>query len=317
MSKPRMAKKSGSKTGPEIVGPKKLGQQLADARQKRGQSIDQIADDLCIRSCYLKAMETAKIADLPDGVFAVGFFKNYADYLGLDAGELTPSFRAMIGLAPVETPIADVRPVSTNDYVTNMTEARRAKMPGWVPALAGGVSVVAVWFGFTALESPSVGESTESLLVAAAEPIVAPIEAGAVNELGEVVADRATFTAGADEKTTLGLSVFPAAVAEQDSKIDGTRILAVEDVWVSLMDQQGDLIWEGVLPAGEHYAPETGGGFLITTSNAGAIDFVVAENSERLGERGGLVDGKLLGAKPQQLPERAMTMSDDNEPAAD
>lgn len=65
-----------------------LGQQLREARQSRGLSIDEVAGGTRIRPAYIRALEEERFGDLPAPVYVRGFLRNYATFLGLDAEEL-------------------------------------------------------------------------------------------------------------------------------------------------------------------------------------------------------------------------------------
>ncbi|MDX8378149.1 MAG: helix-turn-helix domain-containing protein [Mariprofundales bacterium] len=63
-----------------------LGFRLRAAREEKKKNIRVIADELCIRRAYLESFEKgdwSKNSGLPAGVYAQGFFRQYADYLGL------------------------------------------------------------------------------------------------------------------------------------------------------------------------------------------------------------------------------------------
>lgn len=65
-----------------------LGQQLREAREARGLSIEAVATGTRIRAAYIKALEEERFADLPAPVYVRGFLRNYATFLGLDAEEV-------------------------------------------------------------------------------------------------------------------------------------------------------------------------------------------------------------------------------------
>jgi cytoskeleton protein RodZ len=65
-----------------------LGQQLREAREARGLSVDDVARGTRIRAAYIRALEEEHFADLPAPVYVRGFLRNYATFLGLDAEEL-------------------------------------------------------------------------------------------------------------------------------------------------------------------------------------------------------------------------------------
>ncbi len=78
------------------------GQALAAKRGERGLSIDQVAASTRIRAEHLRAIEADQFESLPAAVYAKGYVRTYATYLGLDAEELVallPNDRSRPSLA--------------------------------------------------------------------------------------------------------------------------------------------------------------------------------------------------------------------------
>ncbi len=65
-----------------------IGEQLKQARESRGLSIQQVVQAIRIRAYYLEAMEADDFSTMPSAAQARGFFRSYANFLGLDADEL-------------------------------------------------------------------------------------------------------------------------------------------------------------------------------------------------------------------------------------
>jgi len=81
----------------EVRGePTTVGEMLADARQRAGQELSDVAAALRIRLVYLRALEQGEFAELPGPTYASGFLRSYAEYLGLDTMELLRRFRAEV-----------------------------------------------------------------------------------------------------------------------------------------------------------------------------------------------------------------------------
>jgi len=72
-----------------------IGEQLKNARQERGVSLDQVADETNIARRYLEALESENFSVFPGEPYILGFLRNYADYLGLDPQSLVNSFRGI------------------------------------------------------------------------------------------------------------------------------------------------------------------------------------------------------------------------------
>ncbi len=76
-----------------------LGERLRTARESQGISISQAAVETRILQRYLVALEDGDHQHLPGDVYARGFIRNYADYLGLPAEELIELYRRERGMS--------------------------------------------------------------------------------------------------------------------------------------------------------------------------------------------------------------------------
>lgn len=69
-------------------GEAKIGAALEQARKQKGLTLDEAEHATKIRKRYLDGLEREDFGVLPDAVYARGFLKTYANYLGLDGEEL-------------------------------------------------------------------------------------------------------------------------------------------------------------------------------------------------------------------------------------
>jgi hypothetical protein len=74
------------------TGVSPLGETLRRARLSRGTTFEEAERVTRIPRKYLEALENENFGILPAPVFARGFLRSYAGYLGLDAGDLLPFF---------------------------------------------------------------------------------------------------------------------------------------------------------------------------------------------------------------------------------
>jgi cytoskeletal protein RodZ len=74
------------------TGVSPLGETLRRARLSRGTTFEEAERVTRIPRKYLEALENENFGILPAPVFARGFLRSYASYLGLDAGDLLPFF---------------------------------------------------------------------------------------------------------------------------------------------------------------------------------------------------------------------------------
>jgi len=71
----------------------KIGRVLERARKDRGLSLEEAEKATKIRRRYLEGLEQDDYTVLPDAVYARGFLKTYANFLGLDGEELSKELR--------------------------------------------------------------------------------------------------------------------------------------------------------------------------------------------------------------------------------
>jgi cytoskeletal protein RodZ len=81
-----------------------LGKQLCEARESQGISLAQAEEVTRIRRAFLQALEEERFDDLPADVYAKGFVRNYARYLGLDADALLADFGRQHHEQPLNVP---------------------------------------------------------------------------------------------------------------------------------------------------------------------------------------------------------------------
>ncbi len=72
----------------------KIGRFLEQARKERGLSLEEVEQATKIRKRYLAGLEREDYAMLPDAVYAQGFLKTYANYLGLDGEALSRQLKS-------------------------------------------------------------------------------------------------------------------------------------------------------------------------------------------------------------------------------
>lgn len=96
-----------------------LGEKLRQAREERGVSISQVAEQTRISPQYIAAIENDDYRTLPGGIFNKGFVKSFAKTVGVDEQEALQDYAQLIaeqGGAPVDDSPKTYRPeVLTDD----------------------------------------------------------------------------------------------------------------------------------------------------------------------------------------------------------
>jgi len=281
-----------------------ISELLKQARKAQGLTIKSIAEDICIQTGFLRAIEAGAYDQLPAKTFAIGFVRAYAKALGQDADAIVAAFKSECGMDKPLDPIADSPP----------TKKTLRKYPAWLSPMVGLVGASVCWMALggglggaafvTAVGSE--GSADQAQLAAIQSSLFEDsISAGSIRQPDKALV---VSVKGADKIAYASPSLFsPAAYAESfDTARSGqSKILlqAVEDSWVRIARPNGTEIWSGILREGQDYRPNEGGRILLTTSNAGGLILTQGMNSaERLGGRGHILADYALG-DGEQLAE--------------
>jgi cytoskeleton protein RodZ len=81
-----------------------LGERFRAAREARGLTLSDVAEQIRIRSVYLAAIEDENWPAIGAPVYVRGFLRTYARFLGLDPEETVASFNAASDAAPAPAP---------------------------------------------------------------------------------------------------------------------------------------------------------------------------------------------------------------------
>ncbi len=232
-----------------------LGETLKNARIQSGITLEHIEEETKIRRLYLEAIENENFSILPPRVYAVGFVKRYARFLGLDENELVEEFKqAAYGGENQEEEIIQVTTNGFNIPVKNI--------------LAGILFLlIALWIGnyLVGFFSRAVEDNNAA-------------DQGPGIEIQEPQSNNET---GVEENEGLA-----------DNKID-TAVVSVKargDCWLQAV-VDGAKVFEAVLPAGQEKILEGKQSVYIKVGNAGQVDITYnGKQIEPLGRIGEVKD---------------------------
>jgi cytoskeleton protein RodZ len=75
---------------------REVGAQLRQARLQRGEDLNDVAQQLRIKSSYLFGIEQGDLSAMPGRPYALGFLRSYADYLGFDGEDLITRIKSTV-----------------------------------------------------------------------------------------------------------------------------------------------------------------------------------------------------------------------------
>lgn len=99
-----------------------LGKTLSQARVARGLTLEDCERDTRVSRRYLDALEREDWKVFPAPVYSRAFLRTYAQYLGLDAAELTRLFRHQAD-EPRITPLPEIAPPPASGSINYMMAA--------------------------------------------------------------------------------------------------------------------------------------------------------------------------------------------------
>jgi cytoskeleton protein RodZ len=233
-----------------------LGERFRAAREARGMSISDVAEQIRIRSLYLAAIEDSNWNTIGAPVYVRGFLRTYARFLGLDPEEAVAAFNTTQPLPQTNAPVSE--------------PAARREAPSWAgSALLWGAGTVAVlliaFVVFTELTMPRRAGLPGTVVASAVPVAVSP-------------------AATAPPPARTPVPAVPAA--------DGAKSLALvlsAPSWLRVT-VDGNVSMEGTFPAGTSKTFH-GKNALVRIGNAGGVEiYVDGKDVGKLGKQGDVVE---------------------------
>ena len=274
------------------AGEAKIGRVLEGRRMERGLSLEEVEQATKIRKRYLMGLEREDYAMLPDAVYARGFLKTYANFLGLDGEALSQQLRNRRkprrdrGLNYSSAPRSEFeRPLITPGGVAG-TEKRRVSTSAVVTlviALLALAAVIGTLYYVGRGAEITAAENGAATSLAREEPRADAPSARGTPETKPV--NRRADAAGADEAGEAGSAREEAAArsAPPDALLVSVRVLE-RPSWL-LVRTDGVLAYEETAPPGFRQTFEAERRLSITSGDAGAV--MVEVNGQEAGALGG------------------------------
>ncbi len=251
-----------------------VGEILRRTRVHYNQSIQDVEKNLRIRAEQIKAIEESNMEKLPGRVYAIGFVRSYAEYLGLDGNKMVELFKAQSAGQAAETELR---------FPTAASESKAP--PLWLALLClivmGGA--LTVWLnmrGEDRAEIENVPEVPATLKpeVLEQEQALAPAE----EAMGPELPAEQTTAEAAD----------PAAPAPK-----GITLNIKENSWVEIKDVNRNVVLSRVLNAGEQYFVPDRANLTMSIGNANGVELQVDGIAlKSLGEAGQVIRDMPLDA---------------------
>lgn len=161
-----------------------IGEFLKQVREKKGFSIADISEKLCIRKVYIKAIEDGNFKELPPVPYGLGFVRSYAKFLGLNVDRIVQVYK--------------------EEHASGDKELQIFEMPSEITyptkkyIIGGVVAAFVVYLAFVLIQN-SADKQNEEIIETQIEEIEQPIETPQKIVEEEVVAPQEETSAEGEE----------------------------------------------------------------------------------------------------------------------
>lgn len=258
-----------------------FGDRLRREREMRGITLDEITESTKISRRHLEALENERFDQLPGGVFAKGFVRAYAHFLGIDEDQAVADYSAASHEQPEPE---DKFPLEIHEDPKREMNARRSRTP-LVFAIAALVGVLVGYF-FWLKSKPHGTEVAQSTHQAAATTETTPADVPPAPAQATAPASTPAENTAAAPTPEAPVTSNQTPAAAETKPVEKTFIILVkakEDAWVSIV-ADGKSVMQKVLSADRKKKVKAGKEVVLRTGNAGGID--VSFNGKPLGALG-------------------------------
>jgi cytoskeleton protein RodZ len=254
-------------------------------RQREALRLDlaDAATALRIKPAYLAALEAGRLEALPGPVYAIGFMRAYADYLGLDSGEMLRLFKQQSSLLAAKPDLA---------FPIQLGESSISGGGMLLVALILAICAYGAWFYVSTGEGPRPQRVAEVPLelLPYREPfrsppaVSRPVEAQAAAQSQAVPSEGSGHSSPIQAGSSSGgspvaagsaMAAVPAATDPAPNSPGEVVIRATADSWIQIRDARQSVLLTRVLKAGESCRAPARPGLSMRTGNAGGLEITV------------------------------------------
>lgn len=237
-----------------------IGDALRNSREEQGRSIEEGARATRVRGDLLRALEDEEFAAFGGDVYAKGFLRTYASWLGLDPEPLLETYRSEVQRGELTAHALVDHPVA---------RPPRSGPPGWVAWTIVSAIVLLLALAIVGLFGGRTPEVADA-------PPTDPTEA----------TPTPTTTEGAGQAPSAPSTPTPSPTPT----VVQLALLLESDSWVRVI-ADGDVVLQETLDAGESREFEARSEIELRLGNAGGVRLVLNGRSiPPVGDRGEVVD---------------------------
>lgn len=248
-----------------------VGDILQRARERLNLTVDQCAIETKIQKNFLKSIEAGKLDQLPGRVYAIGFIKTYAEYLGLDGEKIIQLLKKQSGQRVKPKPLATTMPVD-EDHSVPTTKTLFIVLA----LLVGGLVLYSLSNSGNSNDQeiiPPVSEELKNQVTLSSKP-----DRSSSNDL-----TLASINNQVDDTAHNKLIDNDSEAVEAKGEVQSAKqikhsigLKALDTVWLEIKTSDGRVMLSRVLSTGEEYwLPSDSINATLTMGNAAGLQIII------------------------------------------
>lgn len=268
----------------------KVGAMLKEMRLQKGLKVVDISKKLCIRKCYLEAIEESNYKEIPAFPYGVGFIRSYSNFLGLNGENIVELYKEETsGVSTKDMHVLEPQPEASMpgiQYLLISLLAIAAIYAGWMFFNQSSDDVVEAasqeQAGLVANEDSGVVVVEEFSIEANSQPVEAmPQEEKSENTednqivvSDEVYVEEPAKETVSEEKEDVKKEETKPEPKTVDVPKEGVFIEVLTETWIEVKDEN-KLYISKVLNAGDTYKVPEGKGKILTVGKHDGVKVYV------------------------------------------
>jgi cytoskeletal protein RodZ len=170
-----------------------LGEKLRQAREERGLTLGDVAEQTRISPLYLESIENDDYRILPGGIFNKGFVKSYAKFVGINENEALSDYTTLVGATTPTLEETENTKTYRPEVLTDDRSGSSMVPTAIFAAVILGLMTAGILFFVNYMRQPAqpVAPTNSTLAANAAEPTpdASPSPAGGVPDMASLKVD--------------------------------------------------------------------------------------------------------------------------------
>ncbi len=241
----------------EALANENIGEALRITRIHYSKTLDDVEDALRIRSCQIIAIEQGDISNLPGKVYAIGFVRSYAEYLGIDGARAVQLFKDQY-MSDDNDSDSDSK---KKEEAFSVLASETKKPAAWIVAL----SVFLVMLLFIAVSNSNKSKNSDGFYV---ESVPEHIK---THVYEEILIDPPFLI----DSTLPDNDIAVENMSSGDEQKAGIILNIIKSSWVEIKNSDGKIIVSNILEAGEQYFVPNSPGLSMSLGNAANVEIII------------------------------------------